>query len=100
VRVNAIAPAARTRLTENVPMIGEMMKAPEDPDAMDVFDPRHVAPFVAFLATEDCEITGKLFAVQGGSITECTNWQAGSGISAEGDWTIDGIAAELAGAPV
>jgi NAD(P)-dependent dehydrogenase (short-subunit alcohol dehydrogenase family) len=100
VRVNAIAPAARTRLTEDVPMIGEMMKAPEDPDAFDPFDPKHVSPLVAYLASEDCPITGKLFAVQGGSIAECQNWQLGEAISTDGDWTIELIAGELAGAPV
>ena len=55
VRVNAIAPVARTRLTVDVPgPIGEMMKAPEDPDQFDPFHPRHVSPLVAFLAREDC----------------------------------------------
>jgi NAD(P)-dependent dehydrogenase (short-subunit alcohol dehydrogenase family) len=98
VRANAIAPVARTRLTENVPgFIGEMMKAPEDPDAFDAFNPRHVSPLVAYLATAGCPITGKLFAVQGGSIQECTNWQVGAGISTAGDWTIEHIAAELGG---
>jgi NAD(P)-dependent dehydrogenase (short-subunit alcohol dehydrogenase family) len=100
VRVNAIAPVARTRLTENVPMIGEMLKAPEDPGTFDPFHPRQVSPFVAYLATADCTISGKLFAVQGGSIQECTNWQVGAGISTDGDWSVDVIAAEFSGARV
>jgi NAD(P)-dependent dehydrogenase (short-subunit alcohol dehydrogenase family) len=100
VRVNGIAPVARTRLTLATPgPIGEMMKAPEDPDAFDPFHPRHVSPLVAYLATEDCPLTGKLFAVQGGAIQELCGWTVSDGIRTEGDWTIDGIAGELAGAP-
>jgi NAD(P)-dependent dehydrogenase (short-subunit alcohol dehydrogenase family) len=98
-RANAIAPVARTRLTEDVPMIGDMMKAPEDPDAFDTFDPVHVSPLVGFLATEDCPITGKLFAVQGGQITEVRNWEMGEAISTDGEWTIDSVSEKL-GAPV
>jgi NAD(P)-dependent dehydrogenase (short-subunit alcohol dehydrogenase family) len=100
VRVNAIAPVARTRLTEDVPMIGDMVKAPDDPDAFDPFHPKHVSPLVAYLATEDCPITGKLFSVQGGTIAECTGWQVGDSITTDGDWTVEGIASELGGARV
>ena len=100
VRVNAIAPVARTRLTEDVPMVGEIVKAPDDPDAFDPFHPRNVSPLVAYLATEDCTITGKLFMVQGGMIAECRGWEVGDGISTDGPWTIEEIAGELAGAPV
>jgi NAD(P)-dependent dehydrogenase (short-subunit alcohol dehydrogenase family) len=100
VRVNAIAPAARTRLTEGVPMVDEMFKPPEDPEAFDTFHPRNVSPLVAYLATEDCAISGKLFAVQGGTISECTNWQVGEGIKADGPWTIELIAGELGGVAV
>ena len=95
VRVNALAPAARTRLTEDVPMIGDMMKAPEDPDAFDIFAPEHVSPLVAYLASEDCQITGKLFAVQGGTISECRNWEVGETVTTDGPWTVDLVADKL-----
>jgi NAD(P)-dependent dehydrogenase (short-subunit alcohol dehydrogenase family) len=100
VRVNGIAPAARTRLTVDVPMIGELVKAPEDPNAFDAFDPRHVSPLVGWLATEDCPVTGQMFAVQGGAIQKLTNWQVGDGITTDGDWTIENIAAQLGAAHV
>lgn len=100
VRVNGIAPAARTRLTADVPMIGEMMKPPEDPDAFDPFHPRHVSPLVAWLVSEDCQLTGELFAVQGGAIQRMTGWQVGDGITTDGDWTIDSVAAQLGAARV
>jgi NAD(P)-dependent dehydrogenase (short-subunit alcohol dehydrogenase family) len=97
VRVNAICPVARTRLTVDVPMIGEMMKAPEDPDAFDPFNPRHVSPLVAWLATEDCPVSGSVFAVQGGTIQKLNGWSAGDTITTEGDWSIDKVAGELGG---
>ena len=89
VRVNAIAPVARTRLTEDVPgMIGEMMKAPE-------FDARHVSPLVAYLAGEDCPLTGRIFAVQGGAIAELHGWTAGESVTTDGDWSVEAIAERL-----
>ncbi|HWE33124.1 MAG TPA: SDR family oxidoreductase [Solirubrobacteraceae bacterium] len=100
VRVNGIAPAARTRLTVDVPMIGELVKAPEDPDAFDAFHPKHVSPLVGWLISEDCPLTGQLFAVQGGSIQKMSGWTVGDGINADGDWTIDNIAAQLGAARV
>jgi NAD(P)-dependent dehydrogenase (short-subunit alcohol dehydrogenase family) len=99
VRVNGIAPAARTRLTENVPVIGEMVAKPKDPDAFDPYDPAHAAPLVAYLASADCPITGKLFSVQGGQIAELQGWQVGEHVTTEGSWTIESVAAAL-GAPV
>ncbi len=56
VRSNAIAPAARTRLTEATPGLGEVVKAPEDGAQFDTWDPANVSPFVAYLATADCPI--------------------------------------------
>jgi len=100
VRVNAIAPAARTRLTVDVPMIGEMMKAPEDPDAPDPFHPRHASPLVAWLASEDCPLTGELFSVRGGAIQRLSGWSLGDAITTDGDWTIDAIASQLGAAKV
>jgi NAD(P)-dependent dehydrogenase (short-subunit alcohol dehydrogenase family) len=100
-RANAIAPVARTRLTENVPgMVGELMKKPEDPDAFDAFDPRHVSPLVAYLATAECTVNGKLFAVQGSGINLVTNWTVGEGITTDGDWTVQLIAERLGSAAV
>jgi NAD(P)-dependent dehydrogenase (short-subunit alcohol dehydrogenase family) len=97
VRVNVIAPAARTRLTIDVPgMVGELMKKPQDPDAFDVFDPAHISPLVAYLARADCTITGKAFAVQGGAISELVNWHAGRTFSTAGNWSQEVLEQELA----
>jgi len=100
VRVNGIAPIARTRLTEDVPGVGAMMAKPEDPDAFDAFDPANVSPLVAWLATADCPVTGRVFAVQGGQIAKLENWSMGEDITSDGPWTIEAIAEQLGGAKV
>jgi len=56
VRSNCIAPAARTRLTEGAPGLGALVQPPAD--GFDVWDPANVSPVVAYLATEDCPLTG------------------------------------------
>jgi hypothetical protein len=76
-------------------MIGEMMKAPGDPAAFDAFHPQHVSPLVAFLAREDCPLTGKVYAVQGGAISELLGWHAGATITTEGPWSQEVLEAKL-----
>ena len=44
VRVNAIAPAARTRLTKSTPGLGDIVKAPDEPGTFDIWDPANVSP--------------------------------------------------------
>src|SRR5436853_213078 len=44
VRSNCIAPAARTRLTESTPGLGEIVKPPDDAETFDVWDPANVSP--------------------------------------------------------
>jgi NAD(P)-dependent dehydrogenase (short-subunit alcohol dehydrogenase family) len=97
VRVNAIAPIARTRLTLATPGMGTLMAEPEEGE-LDLFSPANIAPLVAYLATETCPITGKVFAVQGGAISELSGWHDVSTIETDGPWTIDDIAARLPGA--
>jgi NAD(P)-dependent dehydrogenase (short-subunit alcohol dehydrogenase family) len=95
VRVNGIAPVARTRLTEDVPMVGELVAAPTEAGAFDTYHPSHVSPLVAYLSTSDCPITGKIFAVQGGSIHELDGWKAGTGYETTGPWTVTSVAESL-----
>jgi NAD(P)-dependent dehydrogenase (short-subunit alcohol dehydrogenase family) len=95
VRVNAIAPAARTRLTVDVPGIADMVAAPEDPEAFDPFDPTHVSPLVAYLAAADTDITGQVFAVMGGSIVALEGWREGPELKTDGEWTIAELAERL-----
>jgi len=51
VKVNGIAPAARTRLTEATPGLGDIVKPPSDEAQFDVWDPANISPLVAYLAT-------------------------------------------------
>jgi NAD(P)-dependent dehydrogenase (short-subunit alcohol dehydrogenase family) len=95
VRVNAIVPAARTRLTEGALGLGEIVAAPSDPGRFDEWDPANVAPLVAWLASEACHVTGRVFYTFGGTIALMSGWTRSQGISKPGRWTIDEIAAEL-----
>jgi NAD(P)-dependent dehydrogenase (short-subunit alcohol dehydrogenase family) len=88
VRSNAIAPAARTRLTEQTPGLSEVVKEPEDESVFDVWDPANVSPFVAYLATEDCPFTGEAFLVQGGVVQRFQPWTLSEKIDKGDRWTV------------
>ncbi len=93
VRSNAIAPAARTRLTEQTPGLSEVVKVPDDTATFDAWDPANVSPFVAYLATADCTFTGEAFLVQGGLVQRFQPWTLSEKIDKGDRWTV----AELAG---
>ncbi|WP_327140379.1 SDR family oxidoreductase [Nocardia sp. NBC_01327] len=95
VRVNAIAPIARTRLTEATPGMGAIFSAEVEEGEYDYFSPANISPVVAYLATEKCPLTGQVFAVQGGAISTLAGWHDVKTIEAEGPWVIDDIAARL-----
>jgi NAD(P)-dependent dehydrogenase (short-subunit alcohol dehydrogenase family) len=94
VRVNAIAPIARTRLTLATPGMGALMVEPEEGEA-DLFGPANISPLVAYLATEKCPITGRVYAVQGGAISQLAGWHDVETIETDGVWEIDDIAGRL-----
>lgn len=96
VRVNAIAPIARTRLTLATPGMGALMAEPEEGE-IDLFSPANISPLVAYLATEKCPLTGQVFAVQGGAISLLKGWHDVETIETDGLWQIDDIAARLPG---
>ncbi len=95
VRVNGIAPAARTRLTESTPGLGDMVKAPDEPGKFDVWDPANISPLVAYLATEQCPATGKVFFVQGGTVKLMQGWTMGDGVEKNDRWTVAELESEL-----
>ncbi|TVY00981.1 SDR family oxidoreductase [Mycolicibacterium porcinum] len=95
VRVNAIAPIARTRLTLATPGMGALMAEPEDEGEVDLFSPANISPLVAYLATEKCPITGRVYAVQGGAISQLAGWHDVDTIETDGLWQIDDIAERL-----
>jgi NAD(P)-dependent dehydrogenase (short-subunit alcohol dehydrogenase family) len=57
IKANAIAPVAKTRMTEDIlgPVADKLL-------------PEMVTPLVAFLAHEDCPVTGELYSVGGGRV--------------------------------
>lgn len=66
VTANAIAPAARTRMTEEV--FADMMAEVEE-GAFDAMDPANVSPLVVWLGSEESgDVTGRIFEVEGGVI--------------------------------
>lgn len=83
VRVNTIAPAARTRLT------GDGSGAPRDPDAFDRMDPANVAPWVVYLASDQCTMTGRTFVVYGGSVVLVEPWRAAATLETDGQWSLE-----------
>ena len=95
VRSNAIAPAARTRLTEATPGLGDVVRAPED-GRFDAWDPANISPLVAYLATEACPANGKVFFVQGGAVKLMSSWAMGEGIEKDDRWTVAELESEMA----
>ena len=88
VRVNAIAPAARTRMTEATPGLGDIVQPPEDASRFDIWDPANVSPMVAYLATENCPVTGRVFFVQGGKVQNFQPWTLADAIEKDDRWTV------------
>lgn len=75
VTANAIAPAARTRMTEQV--FADTMAAPEG-GAFDAMAPENVAPLVVWLGSaESAGVTGRVFEVEGGIVSVADGWQHG-----------------------
>jgi NAD(P)-dependent dehydrogenase (short-subunit alcohol dehydrogenase family) len=95
VRSNAIAPAARTRLTLSTPGLGERIAAPEQPDKFDEWDPANISPLVAYLGTADCAFNGATFFVQGGQVTLFKSWELGEGINQDARWEVADLADAL-----
>lgn len=83
VTVNAIAPAARTRMTEAT--FAETMARPDD--GFDSMAPENVSPLVVWLGSaRSADVTGRVFEVEGGSVTVFTGWQRGANADCGRRW--------------
>ena len=83
VTANAIAPAARTRMTEEV--FGDRMQAPGS--GFDINDPANISPLVVWLGSaESADVTGRVFEVEGGLISVADGWQHGPGLDKGARW--------------
>ncbi len=91
ITANAIAPRARTVMTET--SMPEMFAAPVEEGTFDVFAPENVAPLVAFLASpESARITGQVFIVWGNEVKLLQGPRVEEVFSTEGRWTAEGLA--------
>ncbi|HTZ07923.1 MAG TPA: SDR family oxidoreductase [Acidimicrobiales bacterium] len=97
VRVNAIAPAARTRMTEQTPGLGDIVRAPNDAAAFDIWNPANVSPLVAYLAMADCPLSGRVLFVQGGQVRLFQPWTMTETLEKDGRWTVEELARSLPG---
>lgn len=83
VTVNAIAPSARTRMTEGA--FAETMAAPES--GFDAMNPANVSPVVAWLgAASSAAVTGRVIEIEGGRICIEEGWNHGPAVDAGERW--------------
>ena len=90
VTANAIAPRARTRMTEDI----DFFKAPEE-GGFDRFAPENVSSVVAWLATDAAaDVTGRTFIVIGGDVHAVEGFTPAGSIHKDGRWTVDELIAK------
>ncbi|MCC9196784.1 SDR family oxidoreductase [Arthrobacter sp. zg-Y820] len=83
VTVNAIAPSARTRMTEGA--FAEAMAIPES--GFDAMNPANVSPIVAWLASgSSAAVTGRVIEIEGGRICIEEGWNHGPAEDAGQRW--------------
>ena len=80
---NAIAPAARTRMTEA--FFADAMAAPDE--GFDAMHPANVSPLVVWLGSRASKsVTGHVFEVQGGQISLADGWRGGPQVDKGARW--------------
>ncbi|MCF1592553.1 SDR family oxidoreductase [Streptomyces muensis] len=85
VQVNAIAPAARTRMTEQT--LADAMAVPVG-GTFDAMAPENVSPLVVWLGSAaPSGVTGRVFEVEAGRITVMESWRAGPTADKGARWT-------------
>jgi NAD(P)-dependent dehydrogenase (short-subunit alcohol dehydrogenase family) len=89
VTVNAIAPRARTRMTETV--LKGMEAAPGE---FDEWDPGNIAPIVAWLASDEAaDVSGQVFVVFANRLHLMAGWDLVKTVETDGRWTIEELRA-------
>ena len=83
VTANAIAPSARTRMTEQV--FADTMAAPGE--GFDAMAPENVSPLVVWLgSTDSAGVTGRVFEVEAGKLSVADGWQHGPEVDKGDRW--------------
>lgn len=81
---NALAPAARTGMTEGP--FGALMKKPED-GSFDHYAPENVAPLVVWLCSPlSAKVSGRVFEVEGGKVSVANGWKTGTVADKRARW--------------
>ncbi|QEZ45191.1 SDR family oxidoreductase [Cupriavidus oxalaticus] len=94
ITANALAPAARTGMTEQV--FAAMMKAPEG--GFDYYDPANVAPLVVWLGSADsAQVNGRMFEAAGGMVSLADGWRTGPKADKGGRWQPAEVGTAVAG---
>jgi NAD(P)-dependent dehydrogenase (short-subunit alcohol dehydrogenase family) len=89
---NAIAPSARTRMTEGP--FAERMRAPAS--GFDAMHPGNVAPLVAWLCSaESRDVTGRVFEIAGGELSLADGWRSGPRVDKGARWAADELGAAV-----
>ncbi|WP_406446255.1 SDR family oxidoreductase [Streptomyces sp. NBC_01613] len=84
VQVNAVAPAARTRMTERA--FAETMTAPAA--GFDAMAPENVSPLVVWLGSAaSAGVSGRVFEAEGGRITVMEGWRPGPSADKGARWS-------------
>lgn len=86
VTVNAIAPTALTRMTEDLPMVAGMAEQAKESDFQPLA-PENISPIVVWLASSAArEITGRVFYVMGGFVSVVEGWVNGPSVDHGARW--------------
>lgn len=81
--VNAIAPSARTRMTETV--FADMMAKPDS--GFDAMAPENISPLVVWLGSaESAAVTGRVFELEGGKVALADGWRHGVAVDRGARW--------------
>lgn len=92
VRVNAISPVARTRMTENAPGLSDRIDCQ---DGFDKWAPENISPLVAWLASSECRLSGEVFGIVGGRITRQQCWTERETFEIDHRWSVDQLRSAL-----
>jgi len=95
VRVNAIAPMARTRMTLAVAAHHESMQPVAA--GFDRLAPEHISPLVVYLASQRCRFTGRVFGIEGDELFLFDGWSAAHHFNnSQRQWTVQDLECALA----
>jgi NAD(P)-dependent dehydrogenase (short-subunit alcohol dehydrogenase family) len=88
VTANAIAPRARTRMTE-----GTFGNLQAEEGGFDAWAPENVAPLVGWLASDEAaDVTGQCFVVFGGKVLLTEGWHVVNSVAKDSAWTVEELA--------